>query len=100
MSVAGSSPLAGDVGVVAAAEAEFHVVGDVSPAPTGVEQAGGLERGLSGGPAGLGAEAGVSGSPAAGRGGEQLASLAVLEDGRAADSVAQGAALGRVGVGD
>jgi hypothetical protein len=89
--------LAGDVGVVAVAEAEFHVVGGVCPvrADVGVEQAGGLERGLGGGPAGLGTEAGVGGGLAAGQGGEQDAGLAVFEGGDAAGLVAQGAALRR-----
>ena len=44
------------MGVIAVAEAEFHVVADVCPVRAGVgvgaEQAGGLQRGLGGGPPG------------------------------------------------
>jgi hypothetical protein len=93
----GFAELAGDVIVVAVAEAEFDVVADVDVvrAVDAVDQAGLLERGLGvGGPAGLGPQAGPGAGLAGGERGEQDAGLVVVEGG-GAGGVAQGAALRR-----
>jgi hypothetical protein len=85
--------------VVAVAEAEQDVADvDFARAAAAVDQAGFLERGLGGGPAGPGTQAGVGVAlpllPGRERG-ELDAGLVVVEDGGAGD-IAQGAAL-RVG---
>jgi hypothetical protein len=85
---------AGDVVVVAVAEAESDVVADVDlvRAVDAVDQAGLFERGLGAGPAGLCPQAGVGVGLPGGERGEQDAGLVGVEDG-GAGGVAQGAAL-------
>src|SRR6266568_6941437 len=86
--------LAGDVAVVAVAEAEPDVVADVDPVRAGaaVDQAGFLERGLGAGPAGLCPQHGVGVALPGGERGEQDAGLALVEVG-GAGGIAQDAAL-------
>jgi hypothetical protein len=93
----GLAELAGDVAVVAVAEAELYVVAEVGfvRAVDAVDQSGFLERGLGGGPAGPCPQIGVGDALPLlpdGERGEQDAGLVVVEEG-GAGGVGQGAAL-------